>query len=102
MVSHIKRRDAWNFIKSDNSVTNTSDYAGRIEEATNNAFYRVFRFDNLEKARYEIRMRCSAKDGKSLRHVNKVYWVQLTQIIYDDFMHPGKASLELRLWLHLN
>ena len=96
MAGHIKRRDAWNFIKSDNSVTNTSDYAGRIEEATNNAFYRVFRFDNLEKARYEIRMRCSAKDGKSLRHVNKGYWVQLTQIIYDDFVHPGKALIGIK------
>lgn len=96
MAGHIKRRDAWNFIKSDNSVTNTSDYAGRIEEATNNAFYRVFRFDNLEKARYEIRMRCSAKDGESLRHVNKVYWVQLTQIIYDDFVHPGKALIGIK------
>ena len=96
MAGHIKRRDAWNFIKSDNGVTNTSDYAGRIEEATNNAFYRVFRFDNLEKARYEIRMRCSAKDGKSLRHVNKVYWVQLTQIIYDDFVHPGKALIGIK------
>lgn len=96
MAGHIKRRDAWNFIKLDNSVTNTSDYAGRIEEATNNAFYRVFRFDNLEKARYEIRMRCSAKDGKSLRHVNKVYWVQLTQIIYDDFVHPGKALIGIK------
>ena len=96
MAGHIKRRDAWNFIKSDNSVTNTSDYAGRIEEATNNAFYRVFRFDNLERARYEIRMQCSAKDGKSLRHVNKVYWVQLTQIIYDDFVHPGKALIGIK------
>ena len=96
MAGHIKRRDAWNFIKSDNNVTNTSDYAGRIEEATNNAFYRVFRFDNLEKARYEIRMRCSAKDGKSLRHINKVYWVQLTQIIYDDFVHPGKALIGIK------
>lgn len=96
MAGHIKRRDAWNFIKSDNNVTNISDYAGRIEEATNNAFYRVFRFDNLEKARYEIRMRCSAKDGKSLRHVNKVYWVQLTQIIYDDFVHPGKALIGIK------
>ncbi len=96
MAGHIKRRDAWNFIKSDNNATNTSDYAGRIEEATNNAFYRVFRFDNLEKARYEIRMRCSAKDGKSLRHINKVYWVQLTQIIYDDFVHPGKALIGIK------
>lgn len=96
MAGHIKRHDAWNFIKSDNSATSTSEYAGRIEEATNNAFYRVFRFDNLEKARYEIRMRCSGKDGKSLRHVNKVYWVQLTQIIYDDFVHPGKALIGIK------
>lgn len=96
MAGHIKRRDAWNFIKTDNSAANTSEYAGRIEEATNNAFYRVFRFDNLEKVRYEIRMRCSAKDGKSLRHVNKVYWVQLTQIIYDDFVHPGKALIGIK------
>lgn len=96
MAGHIKRRDAWNFIKTDNSAANTSEYTGRIEEATNNAFYRVFRFDNLEKARYEIRMRCSAKDGKSLRHVNKVYWVQLTQIIYDDFVHPGKALIGIK------
>lgn len=96
MAGHIKRRDAWNFIKTDNSAANTSEYMGRIEEATNNAFYRVFRFDNLEKARYEIRMRCSAKDGKSLRHVNKVYWVQLTQIIYDDFVHPGKALIGIK------
>ena len=96
MAGHIKRRDAWNFIKTDNSAANTPEYAGRIEEATNNAFYRVFRFDNLEKARYEIRMRCSAKDGKSLRHVNKVYWVQLTQIIYDDFVHPGKALIGIK------
>lgn len=96
MAGHIKRRDAWNFIKTDSSAANTSEYTGRIEEATNNAFYRVFRFDNLEKARYEIRMRCSAKDGKSLRHVNKVYWVQLTQIIYDDFVHPGKALIGIK------
>ena len=96
MAGHIKRRDAWNFIKTDNSAANISEYTGRIEEATNNAFYRVFRFDNLEKARYEIRMRCSAKDGKSLRHVNKVYWVQLTQIIYDDFVHPGKALIGIK------
>lgn len=96
MAGHIKRRDAWNFIKTDNSAANTSEYTGRIEEARNNAFYRVFRFDNLEKARYEIRMRCSAKDGKSLRHVNKVYWVQLTQIIYDDFVHPGKALIGIK------
>lgn len=96
MAGHIKRRDAWNFIKTDNSAANTSEYTGRIEEATNNAFYRVFRFDNLEKARYEIRMRCSAKDGKSLRHVNRVYWVQLTQIIYDDFVHPGKALIGIK------
>lgn len=49
MAGHIKRRDAWNFIKSDNSVTNTADYAGRIEEATNNAFIVYFALTILKR-----------------------------------------------------
>lgn len=92
-----KKKGSWAFIKAaDNSEIPTNSYTGHINEATNNAFFRVFRFDNLEKARYEVRMRCSDKDGKSLRHVNKVYWSQLTQIIYDDFIHPGKALIGIK------
>ena len=96
----VKNKLLWEFQKRNgiaiaNNVS-SNEYAGKINQATNTAFYRVFRFDDLDKAKYEVRMRCSNKDGKSLRHVNKVYWSQLTQILYDDFIHPGKALIGIK------
>ena len=91
-----KKSNLWAFKNRNDSDISVSNYVGRIQEATNSAFYRTYRFDNLEKAKYEVRMRCAAKDGESLRHVNKVYWTQLTQIIYDDFVHPGKALIGIK------
>mgnify|MGYP000095394285 FL=1 len=97
LSSHVKKEPKrWFFVDRENKKIANSNYTGYIREATNSAFYRVFRFDNLEKAKYEVRMRCSGKDGTSLRHVNKVYWTQLTQIIYDDFVHPGKALIGIK------
>ena len=97
LSGHVKKKPKqWFFIDKSNRDIANSNYAGHIWEATNSAFYRVFRFDNLEKAKYEVRMRCSGKDGTSLRHINKVYWTQLTQIIYDDFVHPGKALIGIK------
>ena len=97
LSGHVKKKPKqWFFLDKSNRDIANSNYAGHIWEATNSAFYRVFRFDNLEKAKYEVRMRCSGKDGTSLRHVNKVYWTQLTQIIYDDFVHPGKALIGIK------
>lgn len=97
LSSHVKKEPKrWFFVDRDNKKIADSNYTGYIREATNSAFYRVFRFDNLDKAKYEVRMRCSGKDGTSLRHVNKVYWTQLTQIIYDDFVHPGKALIGIK------
>lgn len=97
LSGHIKKEPKrWFFVDRDNKNIANSNYTGYIREATNSAFYRVFRFDNLDKAKYEVRMRCSGKDGTSLRHVNKVYWTQLTQIIYDDFVHPGKALIGIK------
>lgn len=97
LSSHVKKEPKrWFFVDRDNKKIANSNYTGYIREATNSAFYRVFRFDNLDKAKYEVRMRCSAKEGTSLRHVNKVYWTQLTQIIYDDFVHPGKALIGIK------
>ena len=97
LSSHVKKEPKrWFFVDRNNKKIADSNYTGYIREATNSAFYRVFRFDNLDKAKYEVRMRCSGKDGTSLRHVNKVYWTQLTQIIYDDFVHPGKALIGIK------
>ena len=92
-----KSGGGWSFTrqKSDAEIAE-ADYKGIVKEATNTAFYRVYRFDNLDKAQYEVRVRCSSKDGNSIRYNNKVYWNQLTQIIYDDFVHPGKALIGIK------
>ena len=71
-------------------------YNGNIRDATNKAVYRVYRFENLPSGRYEVRMCCLSKGGTSVRYVNRVYWSQLTQIVYDDFIHPGKALIGIR------
>jgi predicted phage tail protein len=71
-------------------------YDGSIRDATNKSIYRVYRFENLPPGRYEVRMRCVSKGGTSVRYVNRVYWSQLTQIVYDDFIHPGKALIGIR------
>ena len=74
----------------------TSFNVGRITKKTNTAFYAVYRVDNLTPGQYEVRARCTGKEGTSIRHVNKVQWISATQIIYDDFKHPGKALLGLK------
>lgn len=74
----------------------SSEHTGLIKGKTNEAMYRVFRFDNLPPAQYEVRVRCTSKSGTTIRYVNKIYWSQLTQIVYDDFIHPGKALIGIR------
>ena len=73
----------------------SAKYTGAIREATNKGIFRAYRFEGLPPGRYEVRLRAS-KDGESIRYVNAVYWTQLTQIIYDDFIHPGKALVGIR------
>ncbi|ANR70118.1 hypothetical protein AXF19_03340 [Selenomonas sp. oral taxon 126] len=90
----MRRGGAW--VKSLTGAAIDGNYGGRIGEATNKAIYRVYRFENLPPGQYKVRMRCAAKDGTSVRHVNRVYWSQLTQIVYDDFVHPGKALIGIR------
>ena len=91
----LRRKDgAW--VRSLNGASLGGNYSGRVNEATNRAIYRVYRFENLPPGRYEVRVRCLRKDGNSVRYVNRVYWTQLTQIVYDDFVHPGKALIGIR------
>ena len=89
-----RKGTAW--VKSLTGAALDGNYTGRIGDATNKGIYRAYRFENLPPGRYEVRMRCAAKDGTSIRHVNRVYWSQLTQIVYDDFIHPGKALIGIR------
>lgn len=92
-----KKDGKWYRLFSHSQVPiDTSKYSGTIRDKSNKAIYRVFRFDVKEPGQYEVRMRCAHKDGNSNRHVNKVYWSQLTQIVYDDFIHPGKVLIGIK------
>ncbi len=67
-----------------------------IAEAKNTAFSRTYRVDHLPASQYEVRARCTYKSGTSTRHSTKVYWTQLSSIMYDDFIRPGKVLVGIK------
>lgn len=67
-----------------------------ISAATNTAFQRTYRIDHLTAAKYEVRARCVSKSGTSTRHSTRVFWTQLSNIIYDDFARPGKVLVGIK------
>lgn len=71
-------------------------YDGIIHASTSTAFYRVYRYYDLNPAQYEVRVRCAEKAGTTIRYANKVQWQGVTQVIYDDFIHPGKALIGIK------
>lgn len=71
-------------------------YDGVIRQKTNAAFYRMWGVHDLEPAQYEVRVQCAAKDRSDIRTANKVQWIAVTQVIYDNFSYPGKALLGLK------
>ena len=71
-------------------------FSGRIQENMNAAFYRTYRVLDIPAGQYEVRAACTGNKGTTIRYANKVQWVLVTQIIYDDFAHPGKALLGIR------
>ena len=95
MDAFVSRKDG-QWVRSLSGAPIGGGYGGSISDATNRGIYRVYRFENLPAGRYEVRMRCSDKGGSTVRYVNRVYWSQLTQIVYDDFTHPGKALIGIR------
>lgn len=68
----------------------------RIESNKNTTVRRSFRIDALAPAQYEVRVRCSQKDGTSTSHSNEGYWTQLSAVIYDDFLRPNKALVGIQ------
>ena len=67
-----------------------------ITKATNTAFEHAYRVDNLPAAQYEVRVQCVAKSGTNNRYSTRVFWTQLSEIMYDDFARPGKVLLGVR------
>lgn len=76
---------------------NWSDFTtADITAATNTAFQRTYRLDHLPAAQYEVRARCTAKSGTDTRYSTRVFWIQLSSIMYDDFARPGKVLVGIK------
>lgn len=74
-----------------------SDFAtAAVTAAKNNAFFRTYRLDHLPAAQYEVRAQCTYKSGTSTRYSTRVYWTQLSSIMYDDFSRPGKVLIGIK------
>lgn len=67
-----------------------------VTAAKNTEFFRTYRLDHLSAARYEVRAQCTAKSGTTTRHSTRVYWSQLSSIMYDDFARPGKVLIGIK------
>ncbi|AJQ29637.1 host specificity factor TipJ family phage tail protein [Pelosinus fermentans] len=67
-----------------------------INAHQNTAFFRTYRLDNLTAAQYEVRVQCTDKSGISTRYSTRVYWTQLSSIMYDDFARPGKVLIGIK------
>lgn len=66
--------------------------------SSNTSVRKSARVDRLPEGQYEVRCRVVSRsaDVNSTRASVRVYWVQLTSIIYDDFVRPGKALVGIR------
>ncbi|WP_333594786.1 host specificity factor TipJ family phage tail protein [Anaerospora hongkongensis] len=69
-----------------------------VAAAQNTAVRRTFRIDNIPAGRYEVRMKVTSRSAatNSTRDSVRVYWNQLSQIIYDDFSRPNKILIGIR------
>jgi len=67
-----------------------------ISGAESSAVRSVQRLDNLAPGQYEVRAQCTAKSGTSTRFSTRLFWTQVTTIIYDDFIRPGKILVGIK------
>lgn len=67
-----------------------------ISAKTASPVRKAFTKHGLAPARYEVQVTCTGKSGSGNRHMNEVYWTQLSHIIYDDFARPGRALLGIK------
>ncbi|HWR42779.1 host specificity factor TipJ family phage tail protein [Sporomusa sp.] len=78
------------------NFTDGTDTSLDISAAKNTSFFRTYRVDNLPAAQYEVRVKCIAKSGTNNRYSTRVFWTQLSNIIYDDFARPGKVLIGVK------
>lgn len=75
-----------------------ADSENRITGAKAGNVRRQFRVDNLPAGRYKVRVTVTDRSAKidSSRDAVRIWWTQLSSIIYDDFCYPGVALLGIK------
>lgn len=70
----------------------------RISGAKAGNVRRQFRVDYLPAGRYKVRVTVTDRSAKidSSRDAVRIWWTQLSSIIYDDFCYPGVALLGIK------
>lgn len=70
----------------------------RISGAKAGNVRRQFRVDHLPMGQYKVRVTVTARsaDVNSSRDAVRIWWTQLSSIIYDDFCYPGIALLGIK------
>lgn len=85
------------FVSGDTFTINVTPNSNlQTSAAKNTSFFRTYRVDSLPAAQYEVRVKCIAKSGTNNRYSTRVFWTQLSNIIYDDFARPGKALVGIK------
>ncbi|GBG57770.1 hypothetical protein SPFL3102_01489 [Sporomusaceae bacterium FL31] len=78
-------------------ATNWTDWSTwTIGDAKTSGVRRTFRLDNLPACQYEVRVQCTHRSGSTTRDGTTPYWTQLSGIMYDDFVRPGRALLGIK------
>lgn len=75
-----------------------ADSENRITGAKAGNVRRQFRVDNLPAGRYKVRVTVTDRSAEidSSRDAVRIWWTQLSSIIYDDFCYPGVALLGIK------
>lgn len=75
-----------------------ADSENRITGAKAGNVRRQFRVDHLPAGQYKVRVTVTDRsaDVSSSRDAVRIWWTQLSSIIYDDFCYPGVALLGIK------
>ena len=68
-----------------------------ISECIQQSFSRSYMFGPYAPDRFDVRVRCTGKDGTSYRYVNKIQWALLSHSVVGDFTRPGKVLVGLKI-----
>jgi predicted phage tail protein len=72
------------------SAWNTKEWS--FSRSTRMPFKSTISIDHLNPGQYDVRVKCLAKPNSEL----VIQWSNLAQIIYDDFVRPGKILLAIK------